>query len=102
MIRRFVSLTLVFSFLLLAASSIMLYVVPEGRVAYWSHWSALSFSKEQWGAMHITGGFMFLIFFFLAYLPESSSAQGISSEQARTRSSCLFRSRLPAVLCGHA
>ena len=64
MIRRFVSLTLVFSFLLLAASSIMLYVVPEGRVAYWSHWSALSFSKEQWGAMHITGGFMFLIFSF--------------------------------------
>lgn len=62
MLRRFVSLTLTFSFLLLALSSVMLYVVPEGRVAYWSNWTALYFSKEQWCAMHITGGLLFLVF----------------------------------------
>ena len=62
MLRRFVSLTLTLSFLLLALSSVMLYIVPEGRVAYWSNWTALCFSKEQWGAMHITGGLLFLLF----------------------------------------
>lgn len=64
MLRRFVSLTLTFSFFLLVLSSVVLYVVPEGRVAYWSDWTMLSFSKEQWGAMHITGGLLFLLFSF--------------------------------------
>ena len=64
MLRRFVSLTLTLSFLLLVLSSVMLYIVPEGRVAAWSNWTALFFSKEQWGAMHITGGLLFLLFSF--------------------------------------
>lgn len=38
----------------------MLYVVPEGRVAYWSNWTGLGLSKNQWGDIHITGGFLFL------------------------------------------
>ena len=62
MIRKFVSLTLLFSFFLLALSSFVLYVVPEGRVASWADWSVLMLSKEQWGAVHITGGTLFLIF----------------------------------------
>ena len=64
MLRRFVSLTLTFSFLLLVLSSVVLYIVPEGRVADWSNWTVLFFSKEQWGAMHITGGLLFLLFSF--------------------------------------
>lgn len=34
MLRKIISLTTFFSFVLLIISSIMLYVVPEGRVAY--------------------------------------------------------------------
>lgn len=64
MIRKFVSLTLLFSFLLLLLSSLMLYVVPEGRVASWADWSVLLLGKEQWGAVHITGGTLFLLFSF--------------------------------------
>ncbi len=62
MTRKFVSLTLLFSFFLLALSSVVLYVVPEGRVASWADWSVLMLGKEQWGAVHITGGTLFLIF----------------------------------------
>lgn len=64
MTRKYVSLTLVLSFLLLSISSFMLYIVPEGRIAFWSHWTALSFSKEEWGAMHLTGGILFILFCF--------------------------------------
>ncbi len=64
MTRKFVSLTLLLSFILLAISSFMLYIVPEGRIAFWSHWTALSFSKEEWGAMHLTGGILFILFCF--------------------------------------
>ena len=38
MLRKIISLTTFFSFVLLILSSIMLYVVPEGRVAYWADW----------------------------------------------------------------
>lgn len=60
MFRKGVSLTLCISFIILLASSIVLYIVPEGRVAYWSNWTCLTLSKQQWGDIHITGGFLFL------------------------------------------
>ena len=61
MTRKIVSLTTAFSFLLLIVSSVMLYIVPEGRIAYWAEWSVV-FSKSQWGNLHITGGVLFIIF----------------------------------------
>lgn len=60
MLRRTTSITLCFSFIILCVSSIMLFIVPEGRVAYWSNWTGLSLSKAQWGNIHITCGFLFL------------------------------------------
>jgi hypothetical protein len=41
-------------------TSIILYVVPQGRIAYWADWRLWSLSKEQWGAIHINVGFLFL------------------------------------------
>ncbi len=61
MARKIISLTILISFLLLALSSIILYIVPEGRVAYWSNWTILGLSKSQWGNLHITSGFLFII-----------------------------------------
>jgi len=48
------------SFVPLILTSIVLYVVPEGRVAYWSDWRFLGLSKTQWGDIHTTLGFLFL------------------------------------------
>ena len=50
-----------FSFVGLMVSSIILYCVPEGRVAYWANWTFWGLSKGQWGALHITGGLLFMV-----------------------------------------
>ena len=59
--RKIISMTAFFSFVLLCVTSCILYIVPEGRVAYWGNWTLFALSKSQWGAMHITGGLLFLI-----------------------------------------
>ncbi len=58
--RTIVSMTLFISFILLVVTSIILYIVPHGRVAYWSDWHLWGLSKNQWGDLHINLGFLFL------------------------------------------
>jgi len=60
-IRRTISLTLLISLVPLVLTSVILYIVPEGRVAYWSDWTMLGLSKTQWGDIHINLGWLFLI-----------------------------------------
>ena len=59
-LRKTTSLTLLLSFVVLTLTSLVLYVVPEGRVAYWSDWRWLGLSKTGWGDVHINAGFLFL------------------------------------------
>jgi hypothetical protein len=42
-------------------TSIILYIVPAGRVAYWSSWKLWGLSKEAWGAVHTNLGFLLLL-----------------------------------------
>ncbi len=60
-LRRLVSLVLFLSFLVLVLTSIVLYVTPQGRVAFWADWRLLGFDKEQWGNLHINLGLLFLV-----------------------------------------
>lgn len=60
-LRKITSLTMFLSFLLLIMTSIVLYVVPEGRVAYWSDWRFMGLTKTLWGDVHINLGVLFLI-----------------------------------------
>jgi hypothetical protein len=39
----------------------VLYIVPQGRVAYWADWRLLGLTKTQWGAIHINMGLLFLL-----------------------------------------
>ena len=59
--KVFVSFYVVFSFLALAASGIVLYVAPPGRIANWSVWQLLLLSKAQWQAVHTIVAFAFLV-----------------------------------------
>ena len=36
--KKIISLTLAFSFLVMSITGIMLYIVPKGKVAYWANW----------------------------------------------------------------
>ncbi len=60
-LRRVASLTLMLSLLALLITSIVLYLVPHGRVAYWADWRFLGLSKTQWGNLHTNLGFLGLI-----------------------------------------
>lgn len=60
-IRKIVSLTALISFCLMLVTSIILYIVPQGRIAYWADWNLLGLSKTQWGDIHINLGFLFIL-----------------------------------------
>jgi hypothetical protein len=64
-IRRLTSLTALLSFILLFITIIVLYIVPQGRVAYWADWRLWGLTKEQWGDIHINIGLLFLLSIFL-------------------------------------
>ena len=57
--RAFISLVLTFSALVMLVSGLVLYVMPEGRIAYWNDWRLLALDKEQWGAIHTLTSLLF-------------------------------------------
>ena len=63
--RKITSMTMLVSLVLLILNSIVLYVVPEGRVAYWADWRFWGLTKTEWGDQHVTIGFLFVIAGFL-------------------------------------
>ena len=42
-------------------TSIILFITPQGRVAYWADWRLMGLTKTDWGNIHIVVGFLFLI-----------------------------------------
>jgi len=60
-IRRLVSLLALLSFVILIITSIVLYIVPYGRVAYWTDWRLLGLTKTEWQNLHINIGIQFLL-----------------------------------------
>ncbi len=64
-VRKITSLTALVSFCLLVVTSVVLYIVPQGRVAYWADWRLWGLTKTQWGDIHINLGLLFLLAIFL-------------------------------------
>lgn len=60
-LRKITSMTLLTSLVVLLVNSIVLYVVPEGRVAHWANWLFWGLTKEEWSDQHLTVGVLFLI-----------------------------------------
>lgn len=59
--RKITSLTAALAFVLMVLTSFVLYIVPQGRVAYWADWRLWGLSKTEWGNVHINLGLLFLI-----------------------------------------
>ncbi len=62
--QRFVSLTAMLSFIVLAVSSGVLYFIPDRKVTSWTNWSFLGLDKQQWDNLHINIGILFLVMIF--------------------------------------
>ena len=59
--RKITSLTALLSFGVLVLNSVILYIMPQGRVAYWADWQMWGLDKTAWGNQHIIIGVLFLI-----------------------------------------
>jgi hypothetical protein len=59
--RKITSLTLVIAGIIELITSVVLYIIPAGRVAYWADYHLLGLSKTQWGDIHITVGTLLLL-----------------------------------------
>ncbi|MDX1296577.1 MAG: DUF4405 domain-containing protein, partial [Sulfurimonadaceae bacterium] len=59
--RKTVSLTLGLSFLVMSITGLILFIVPKGKVAYWSDWMFMGLTKEQWGDLHITSMLLMIV-----------------------------------------
>ncbi|HBG18707.1 MAG TPA: hypothetical protein DDY32_05390 [Desulfobulbaceae bacterium] len=59
--RKITSMTLLTSLVVLVVNSVVLYIVPEGRIAHWANWIFLGLTKEEWADQHLTVGALFLI-----------------------------------------
>ena len=59
--RKITSLTLAVAGFIELVTSVVLYCLPSGRVAYWTDYHLLGLTKTQWGNMHIAVGFLLLV-----------------------------------------
>ncbi len=57
--KRLSSLIAFSSFLVMTVTGLILYFVPEGRVAYWVDWKFLGLTKKGWGDLHIISSLVF-------------------------------------------
>lgn len=58
--RVLTSLVLTCAFLVMAVSGVIAYIMPHGRIAYWTDWHFWGFAKTQWANMHIISALLFL------------------------------------------
>lgn len=61
MLRKITSLTSFLAFLVTVVTSVILYIVPHGRVANWADWIFWGMTKDDWGAVHTTVGTLFVV-----------------------------------------
>ena len=67
-LRRFTSLLITFSFLVMSYTGILLFISPKGRVANWTNWELFGLDKTQYTNLHVSfmvlflAGMMFHIF----------------------------------------
>lgn len=60
-VRGFISLLTALSFVIMTISGIVLFIVPQGRIANWHDWRFLMLTKSQWGDMHISTSLLFIL-----------------------------------------
>ena len=60
-LRRFTSLCIGFSFLMMSYTGLILFLAPKGRVANWTNWQILGLDKTAYAHLHVTFMVLFLV-----------------------------------------
>ena len=68
--KSFVSFSLVWFFLFIIISGIVLYIAPSGKISNWTNWMLFGFSKSEWQSLHTIFSYTFVVlsFFHLVML----------------------------------
>jgi hypothetical protein len=83
--KIFTSFILFVTFLITTISGAILFIAPPGRVANWTSWNVLGFSKHEWSAFHVvfvavflTAGILHLFYFnwkpFWSYIKKKTQS----------------------------
>jgi len=59
--KSFISFGLLFSFIIMSITGIVLYIAPPGRVAKWIIWTFVGLEKGEWEAVHTIFSYIFFI-----------------------------------------
>lgn len=59
--RVLTSLIVTCAFVVMALSGVIAYIMPHGRIAYWTDWHFWGLTKTQWANMHIIASLLFLV-----------------------------------------
>ncbi len=60
--QSFISIGLLFSFIMMLFSGLILYVAPEGSLSRWIGWEVFHLSKKQWEHQHTIFSYLFILF----------------------------------------
>jgi len=61
-LTSFISIGLLFSFLIMLFSGIILFIAPEGSLSRWMGWKVLGLTKSQWENQHTIFSYLFVVF----------------------------------------
>lgn len=59
--RAMTSLVTTWSFVVATVTGVVLYIVPEGRVAFWTIWKLWGLTKEGWVDLHVIFSIVFVV-----------------------------------------
>lgn len=59
--RSFISFGLFYTFFIILFSGVILYIAPAGRVANWTNWKLIGFTKSGWQSIHTIFSYTFVI-----------------------------------------
>lgn len=59
--RALIAFLVTWAFAVATVTGIVLYVVPQGRIAFWTDWRLIGLGKEDWGNIHMVFGGIFIV-----------------------------------------
>ena len=60
-LRSFTAFMVTTAFAVMVVTGVVLFIVPQGRIANWVDWRLLGLGKEAWGDLHLLFGMVFIV-----------------------------------------
>ncbi len=61
MLRRYISLLLLWNFIITSLSGVVLFIAPRGRYAKWAGWTFWGLTKDNWEAVYVIFAYLMIV-----------------------------------------